>query len=126
MNYETFLLILDERIISKIILQQKYLLYSSHLQKKNRSYVECNIVDFDVSGAKEKDGEKFDEIKDIKSQVQEHEGVGSPHVQESEDDKPLDEHSEGEEWLESCESVDLSDYGVVIISKKQTMYKRKF
>ena len=70
MNYETFLLFLDERIISKIILQQKYPLYSSHLQKKNRSYVECKIVDFDVSGAKEKDGEKFDEIKDIKSQVQ--------------------------------------------------------
>ena len=44
-----------------------------HLQKKNHSDVECKIVDFDIGDAKEKDGEKFDELEDIKSQVQEHE-----------------------------------------------------
>ena len=37
------------------------------------------------------------EIKDIKSYVQENKEVGSPHVQQGEDDKTLDEHSEGEE-----------------------------
>ena len=35
-----------------------------HLQKKNHSDVECKIVDFDVSDAKEKDGEKFDETQE--------------------------------------------------------------
>ena len=33
-----------------------------HLQEKNHSYVEYKTVDFDISDAKETDGEKFDEI----------------------------------------------------------------
>ena len=33
-----------------------------HLQEKKHSYVECKTVDFHISDAKEKDGEKFDEI----------------------------------------------------------------
>ena len=65
--------------------------------------VECKIADFDISDAKEKHKEKFDEIQDIKSHVQEHEEVGSPHLQQSEDGKTLDEHSEGEERPENFE-----------------------
>ena len=95
-----------------------------HLQKKNHSNVECKIVDFDIGDAKENDGEKFDEIEDIKSQVQEHEEMGSLHVQESEDDKTLDEHSEGEEWSERSASVDLSDDGVVRISRNKLCTKK--
>ena len=52
-----------------------------HLRKKNHSDVECRIFDFDVSDAEEKDEEKFDEIQDIRSQVQEHEEVGSSEEQ---------------------------------------------
>ena len=37
--------------------------------------VECKIADFDISDAKEKHKEKFDEIQDIKSHVQGHEEV---------------------------------------------------
>ena len=37
--------------------------------------------------------------------------MDSPDVQESEDDKTLYENSEGEEWSESCQSMDLSDDG---------------
>ena len=48
-------------------------------------------------------------MQDIKSQVQKHEEVGSPDKQESKDDKTLDEHTEGEEWLESSESAELSN-----------------
>ena len=69
-----------------------------HLRKKIHSVGKCKIVDFDISDAEEKDEEKFDEIHDIKSQVKEHEEVSSPLEQESEDDKTLDEHLEGEEW----------------------------
>ena len=39
--------------------------------------------------------------------------MDSPHVQESGDDKTLDEHSEGEEWSESCISMNLYDDGNV-------------
>ena len=35
--------------------------------------------------------------------------MGSSEEQESEDDKSLDEHSEGEEWSESSKSADLND-----------------
>ena len=63
-----------------------------HLRKKNHSDLECKIVYFDISDAEEKNEEKFDEIQHIKSQVQEHEEVGSSEEQESEDDKTLDEH----------------------------------
>ena len=47
------------------------------LRKKNHSDVECRIVDFDISDAEGKDEEKLDDIQDIKSQVLEHEEVGS-------------------------------------------------
>ena len=33
--------------------------------------------------------------------------MGSPHAQEGEIDKPLDEHPEGKQWSESSESMDL-------------------
>ena len=49
--------------------------------------------------------------------------MGSLHVQESEDDKTLDEHSEGEEWSENSEPVDLSDDGVVRISRNKLCTK---
>ena len=52
-----------------------------HLRKKNHSDVECRIFDFDVSDAEEKDEEKFDELQDIRSQVQEHEEVDSSEEQ---------------------------------------------
>ena len=94
-----------------------------HLRKKNHVSVECKIVDFDISDAEEKDEEKFNEIQDIKSQLQEHEEVGSPDEQESEDDKTLDEHSVGEEWSESSESVDLSDGSDVKISRNKRCTK---
>ena len=35
-----------------------------HQQKKNHSDVEGKIVDFDISDAKETDGEKFDETQE--------------------------------------------------------------
>ena len=82
-----------------------------HLQKKKHSDVDCKIVDFDISDAKEKNGEKLNQIQDIKSQVQEHQKVGSLHVQESEDEtldetsETLDEYSERREWPENSEKV---------------------
>ena len=85
--------------------------------------VECKIFDFDISDAKEKHKEKLDEIQDIKSHVQEHEEVGSPRVQQSEDDKTLDEHSDGEEWPEKFEYVDLIDDGNVRISRNKLCTK---
>ena len=94
-----------------------------HLRKKNHSDVECQIVDFDISDTEEKDEEKLDEIQDIKSQVQEHEEVGSSEEQESEDDKTLDEHLEREEWSESSESADLSDDNDLTISRNKRYTK---
>ena len=35
--------------------------------------------------------------------------MGSSEEQESEDDKSLDEHSDGEEWSESSEAADVKD-----------------
>ena len=81
------------------------------------------IVDFDISDAEEKDEEIFCEIQDIKLQVQEHEKVGSLEEQESEDDKTLDEYSEGEEWSESSESADLSDDNDGTISRNKRCRK---
>ena len=49
--------------------------------------------------------------------------MDSPHVQESKDDKIVNEHSEGEEWSESCESMDLSDDGDVRISRNKLCTK---
>ena len=49
--------------------------------------------------------------------------MDSPHVQESEDDKIVNEHSEGEEWSESCESMDLGDDGDVRISRNKLCTK---
>ena len=49
--------------------------------------------------------------------------MDSPHVQESEDDKILNEHSKGEEWSESRESMDLSDDGDVRISRNKLCTK---
>ena len=92
---------------------------SPHQLKKIHSNVECKIIDFDISDPKEKDKEKIDEIQDIKSQAQEDEEASSPDVQGSENDKTLDEHSEGKEWWESREYVDLSDDGDVRISRSK-------
>ena len=91
-----------------------------HLWKNNHSDVECKIVDFDISDAEEKGKGKFNEIQDIKSQVLE---IGLPNEQESEDDKTLDQHSEGEEWSESRESGDLSDASDVRISRNKLCTK---
>ena len=44
----------------------------SHLRKKNYSDLECKIVLFDISDVTEKEKEKFHEIQDINSQVQEY------------------------------------------------------
>ena len=124
MTHEIFLLFLDEWIVSKIILQRKYPLYSSPPTKTELfRIVECKIADFDISDAKEKHKEKFDEIQDIKSHVQEHEEVGSPHVQQSEHGKTLDKHSDGEEWPENFEYVDLIDDGNVRISRNKLCTK---
>ena len=62
-------------------------------------------------------------MQDIKSQVQKHEEVGSPDKQESKDDKTLDEHTEGEEWLESSESAELSNDSDVRISRNKLYTK---
>ena len=62
-------------------------------------------------------------MQDIKSQVQKHEEVGSPDKQESKDDKTLDEHTEGEEWLESSESAELSNDSDVRISRNKLCTK---
>ena len=72
MTHKIFLLFADDWIVSKIILQQKYPLYSSPPKKKNYSDLECKIVLFGISDVTEKDKEKFDEIQDINSQVQEY------------------------------------------------------
>ena len=47
----------------------------------------------------------------------------SPHVQESGDDKTLDEHSEGEEWSESCISMNLYDDGNLRMSRNKLCTK---
>ena len=91
-------------VVSKNISQQKYLSHSSPPTK--------NEVDFDIRGVKEKDKEKFDEIQDIKSQVQEHEEVGSPDEQKSEDNKTLDEHSKGENGQKV---VNLQTYVMIVM-----------
>ena len=49
--------------------------------------------------------------------------MGSSEEQESEDDKTLNEHSEGEEWSESSESADLSDDNDVTISTNKRCTK---
>ena len=84
---------------------------------------ECKIVDFDISDVKEKHEENIDEIQNIKSHVQEHEEVGSPHVQQIEDDKTLDEHSKGEKGPESFEYVDLTGDGNIRISRNKLCTK---
>ena len=124
MTHEIFLLFLDEwlPVISFYNKSTPYI--PPHLRKTNHSDVECEIVDFDISSIKEKDEEKFDEIQDIKSQVQEHEELGSPDEQESEDNKTLDEHSEGVKWSESSESADLCDDSDVRISRNNLCKKR--
>ena len=72
MTHKIFLLFVDDWIVSKIILQQKYSSYSFPPAKKNYSDLECKIVLFDISDVTEKDKEKFDEIQDINSQVKEY------------------------------------------------------
>ena len=62
--------------------------YEKELFRKD----ECKIVDFDISDAKEKHEKNINEIQDIKSHVQEHEEVDSPHVQQIEDDKTINTH----------------------------------
>ena len=49
--------------------------------------------------------------------------MGSPDEQESEDNKTLDEHSEGEKWSESSQSVDLRDDSDVRISRNKLCKK---
>ena len=86
-----FLLFLDEWLSVESFYNQSTPYIPPHLRNTNHSDVE-----YDISGVKEKDEEELDEIQDVKSQVQEHKEVGSPGEQESEDNKTLDEHSEGE------------------------------
>ena len=119
MIHEIFLLFLDEwlPVISFYNKSTPYI--PPHLRKTNHSDVECEIVDSDISSVKENDEEKLDEIQDIKLQVPEHEEVGSRDEQESEDNKTLDEHSEGVNWSESSESADLCDDSAVRISRNK-------
>ena len=119
MTHEIFLLFLDESLLVKSFYNKSTPYISRHLRKTNHSDVECETNDFDISGVTEKVEEKLDEIQDIKSQVEEHEEVGLPDEQESEDNKTLDEHSEGEKWSENSESADFYDDSDVRISRNK-------
>ena len=112
MTHEIFLLFLDEWLPVISFYNKSTPCIPPHLRKTNHSDVECEIVDFDISSVKEKDEEKFDEIQDIKSQVQEHEEVGSPDEQKSEDNKTLDEHSKGENGQKV---VNLQTYVMIVM-----------